>query len=389
MKKVLFSLIILITFLLISSKYAQAKQPIDPKTTVDKTINTLMQKYHVPGMAIALYVNGKPYHYYYGYEQNTRATPINNNSIFEVGSLTKLFTTLLLAIEVNAGKMQLNQPLVHYWDIPHCSTATQKITLENLATHTTGLPLRLPNTIRVAPSLTKFLADWNPAAPLGTQWQYSNIGTNLIGTAIENVTDKNYDQLLEEHILKPLGMQLIGVHVPNSYQIYYVQGYNEKGRAVPKTDSRNLPAAGALKASLYNMQLFLKAAIGLNDVPANLRQAMQMTQTPFVRLANFMQGLAWEIHPINSQTKKSLLNQQAKKDLGPLPAEVLPKNQQIFNGDALIDKTGATDGFRSYIAVIPNQKTGIVILMNRYVPNEVIVAAGREILFTLDNLSKN
>jgi beta-lactamase class C len=93
--------------------------------------------------------------------------------------------------------------------------------------------------------------------------------------------------------------------------------------------------------------------------------------------------MAWEIHPLSSANNDSLLNPPKEMGLGPLPAKALDKNEQQFNGNTLIDKTGATNGFRSYIALIPNQKSGIVILTNRYVSNGEIVKIGRTILFRL------
>lgn len=386
MKKLLLSLAATALLICNHFAYAATNTKTDPKEIVDKTVFELMQKYNIPGVAVELYVNGKPYAYNYGYEQITKATSINDKTIFELGSITKLFTNLLLAMQVSAGKMQLDAPLGNYLlDFQNQDDAIKKVTLENLATYTSSLPFNVPDTITTREDLVKFLAAWKPSTAVGTTWQYSNLSPGLIGEALEMVTHENYDQLFRGRILQPLGMQPIGINVPDDSESHYAQGYNEAGEPVPKADYSLLPASGALKASAHDMHIFLKAALGLSGTPAAIRHAMQVAQTPYVALPNSQQGLGWEIHTHNAQTKDELLNDPEQKNLGPLPAQQLSKDKQIFNGDALIDKTGATYGFRAYIAVIPNKKSGIVILTNKYIPNGVIVNAGRNILLTLSS----
>src|SRR3990170_4016085 len=125
-----------------------------------------------------------------------------------------------------------------------------------------------------------------------------------------------------------------------------------------------------MKTNVQDMSTFLALAIGLPNTPPNLKQAMQDTQTPRLEVNGIEQGLVWQIHSLND---KDLLNEPEKTNLGPLPAKWLPKNQPVFNANKLIDKTGATTGFRAYIAVIPSQHRGLVILLNKYIPNGAIV----------------
>lgn len=382
MKKLFASLIAFM--LLLSTTATQAELSDRSKTVIDKTITELMQKYQIPGTAVELYVDGKPYAFNYGYEQITKSTPISDSTIFEVGSITKLFTNLLLAMQIHSGKTQLETPLGNYlFTTQPANTPIKTVTLENLATYTAGLPFKAPEDVKTQEAFKNFLITWKPTAPIGSSWQYSNISTHLIGEAIAMLTHKNYEQLCRENILQPLGMQLIGFTVPANLASRYAQGYSAEGKPMPKMDAGLLPTASALKASAQDMRRFLKAAIGLADTPAVIHNAMQITQTPYVALPDSQQGLAWEIHLLNPQTKKALLNAPEQNVFGPLPAQRLTTEQRIFNGDNLMDKTGATNGFRAYIAVIPNQKAGIVILTNRYIPNGAIVNAGRKILLNL------
>ena len=108
-----------------------------------------------------------------------------------------------------------------------------------------------------------------------------------------------------------------------------------------------------------------------------------MTQAVYVELPNKMQGLGWEVHPLDKQYIRGLLNDEDKLE----PRDVLEVYKKpIYSGEMLINKTGGTDGFRTYIAVIPDKKTGIVILVNKFIPGGVIARTGREILFKLNNI---
>lgn len=140
------------------------------------------------------------------------------------------------------------------------------------------------------------------------------------------------------------------------------------------------PAAGSMRASGDDMLKFLSAALTLPGTPSEIKNAMRITQTPYYVTANYQQGLAWMIYPLATHRKTLLLNPPLDMDMGPLPAKQLDHKQQHFNKHALIDKTGASDGFRSYIAIIPERKSGIVILANRFVMNGEVIKVGREIL---------
>lgn len=364
----------------------------DPKSVdantglINQTVTAFMKKNNVPGMTVEIYLEGQPHSYQFGVADQVKKTPITDETIFEVGSFTKVFTCLLIAQQVGQGKMKLSDPIIEY--LPHLLPANKDlntITLQNLATHTSGLPFKAPDIITSQSGLQQYFVDWKPSSPIGSQWAYSNMGIGLLGYALEANTGRNYNQLLREEILVPLGMDPIGISVAKGLQPYVAQGYDKDGKTASPIDMVLFQAAGAMRASGHDMLMFLNAAIGLPGTPDNILQAMHLTQTPYVATADSLQGLAWEIHPLTSKTLPTLLQPPVEMNMGPISAMQLSANQQQFDGNALIDKTGATDGFRAYMAVIPNRKTGIVILMNRYVSNGEIVKLGRTILLKLNN----
>lgn len=355
-----------------------ATQNVDPNAAmVKETINKFIKENHIPGVAVEMYVNGKAYSYYFGYANEKKKIPISKNTIFEVGSLSKLMTSLLLAQEIDMAKMSLNDSLRKYDS--HLSEAFDKVTLMNLATHTSGLPFKPSEDVKNQEELTKYLANWQGNIP-GDQYMYSNFGIGMIGSALEKETHLDYSKLYQTHILSPLKMQNIVFAVPARYKKFYAQGYDSDGNAVEPTKTLFFHSAGALRISAQDMQHFLSAAIGLPGTPERILYPMRMTQTAYVRLPERLQGLGWQIYPINLNNIEAMLDEPTEMNRGPIKVQEVFQ-QAKFDGNALIDKTGGTDGFRSYIALIPNKKSGIVILTNKVVSNAAIIDTGREILF--------
>lgn len=383
MKKIVCTIIVILLTIISTQSIATPKQkPADPNQVVKETINQFMKKYRVPGVAVALYVHNRPYTYYYGYANKESKKAIDSKTIFELGSITKLFTTLLLAQQIDAKKMQLNASITRYF--PELNQNTKQIAqvnLLNLATHTAGFSLDLPEGITTQQALINYLANWHTDLTINKQWSYSNIGIGLLAYAIANTTKQSYEDLLRQKILQVLGMQHTYLTVTDSTN--FAQGYNDDGKSAPHAQLGLLPAAWALKSTLPDMQRFLSAAIHLSGTPYSVSHALRVAQTPYFTLEdNVQQGLAWQIYIINKKNVENLLNPPTNFNLQPQSAKLLAQKQ--FNGDALIDKTGTTDGFRAYIAVIPNKGSGIVILANRYVANRPLVKAGRDILFKVN-----
>jgi beta-lactamase class C len=335
-------------------------------------------------MAVELYINGKPYAFHYGYANKETGVLVSGNSIFDIGSVTKIFTGLLLAMEINKGEMQLNAPITKYLPIlPTPIKSIQQVTPEKLATHTSGLPFNMPKRIKTEPELLNYLARWHSSYIPGSQWAYSNFGIGLLGAALEYVTQTNYNLLYRTKILLPLHMNPIAFVVPLPFQGSIAQGYDGLGVGKPDKELDVLPASWAMKASANDMLRFLSAAIGLPGTPDDILSAMRLTQTPFVAAPHLQQGLGWQIHSLDQTGMYRLLHVRGSEPIGPMEIAQIPANQRHFNADRLIDKTGSWDGFRAYVAVIPARQSGIVILVNRDVSNGAMIALGRLLLLKL------
>lgn len=359
---------------------------IDTDAKVKQTITKFMQDNHIPGVAVVLYDNGNPHTYYFGVANKTKKTPINNKTIFEVGSLTKLMTSFLFAQEIDVAKVSLNDSVRKYdKTLPE---TFDKITLMQLATHTASLPFNTTEDIKTQADLNTFLSEWEPDTTPGSEYNYSNIGIGLLGKALEAETKQDYTKLYTAHLAKPLKMQAFTFSVPTRYKKNIAQGYDKAGKPTAPVNSPFFPEAAALKISVEDMQKFLAAAIGLPGTPDSILYPMRMSEAAHVRLPEQLQGLGWRIYPISTDTIDELLDEPEEMNRGPMQVlEIYSKAK--YDGNALIDKTGGTDGFRSYIALIPNKKSGIVILTNQFVTNDEIVEAGRDILFSVTKLTND
>jgi len=377
-------IILLILSLISLPIYAEDIQDSDTAARlVQQSMTTLIQKNAIPGAAVLLYVNGKPIEQYYGHAGQKE--PVFRKTIFEIGSISKVMTSILFAQEIDWAKMSLNDPVTKYVkDLP---ATFNKMTLQDLATHTSGLPFNPPRNITTQDELKQYFSKWSPRDNAYDQWRNSNVGMGLLGYALESSTESDFNDLYRRHILNPLKM-VNGVTVPKTLTKYYAEGYDANDNPIPHAHLGLFPAAVGIKASASDMQRFLSAAIGLPGTPPRVFYPMRLTQSMFVRMNdNQYQGLAWQIHSIKDVADISRLLRASDLSDSELINVQEVYQRPVYSGSVLVDKTGATNGFRAYIAVIPNKKSGIVILVNKNVPASAIVKTAREILFKVTNLT--
>lgn len=375
----------LITILiLILSLNSVSAAPIDDY--INQQAAQFMRINHVIGLAVEVYDHGQAHSYYYGYANRETQQKVTANTIFDIGSVTKIFTSLLLALEVNQGRMQLTAPVTKYLPIfAQPTAAIYRVTLLNLATHTAGFAFYTPRNIKSNRLLCQYLATWQPTGGIGTEWRYSNFGMGLLGAAIEYIEPGNYDKPYQDQILLPLKMSPIAYDLLQAYKINHAQGYDGTGKIRPNSELDIMLGSWAMNASGQDMLHFLSAAIGLPGTPVNIVNAMHMTQTPYFATAQEQIGLGWEIYPLTIESKQKLLQPRGSMPIGPIPVIALSTAEQHYNANDVFDKTGSWDGFRSYIIVLPAAQSGVVIMVNSAVNNGNMRLFGRKILFHVAN----
>lgn len=234
----------------------------------------------------------------------------NATAIFEIGSITKVFTSTLLAHQVINKKMKLNQPVKKF--LPFKLKNNPKITLKSLSNHTSGLP-RLPDNL--FPLMlnnpgnpykgydTKMLATYcskqlHLENPVGEKYDYSNLGAGLLGYAICQKTHKSYEELLQEIIFQPLEMNQTTTN-RSLVESQLVSGLDAEGKVTSNWDLEALAPAGNVLSSVQDLSKFMIANFDLENEVFQLQQSKTKSINPNMDIA-----LAW--HIIKTKTGKNL-----------------------------------------------------------------------------------
>ena len=317
--------------------------PVD--SLVERLVRPYIQQGHTVGLSIAVIQKGKVNRYSYGeVKKGSNQLPDPQKTIYEIGSVTKTFTSLLLAREVVRKKMDLMVPINTYLskDIPGLHYKNTPITLQNLANHTSGLP-RLPANIflgAVDPtnpyshynedSLYSFLKTYQPSVIPGSQFSYSNYGAGLLGSILSQNAHRSFEQLVLERISLPLKMKDTRIELRAEDKIRLAQGYNEKGEATGLWDLVSLQGSGAIKSTLNDMVRYTQAQLG--QFGNALEEAILLTHRETFHSQENTMGLGWRID--------------------------MQKDNIYWH------HSGGTGGFRSFVGFDKKHQLGVVLLSN-------------------------
>lgn len=217
------------------------------------------------------------------------ARPLDERTIFEIGSLTKTFTGTLLAVAASRGEVNVDEAIAKYLPagFPVPSRNGKEITVLDLATQTSGLP-RLPTNLSVTADdpyaayttndLESFLSSYALERDPGSQFEYSNVGGSLVGFALANRAGTSYGDLLRTRVTTPLGMSETFLNdAPPSLAALVAVGHDGDGGVAPPWHFPDaLEGAGALRSSLFDLLRYLRAGLG----PGPLATALSDAQTP-------------------------------------------------------------------------------------------------------------
>lgn len=272
------------------------------------------------------------------------AAPFDGRTLFEIGSLTKVFTALLLADMAAKGEVALNDPVDKY--LPAGATMPErngrKITLRDLATHSSGLPRLADNMPFADPAdpyadyderlLLGFLARYRLPRDIGSRYEYSNLGFGLLGYLLGRAAHSDYATLVAQRITGPLGMGDTAVVLSAEQQARFAQGRDAALRPAPPWTFAALAGAGALRSTGDDMLKFLAAAIDPNSPIAPGMRLATAERRPMGSPDSEI-GLAWII---------------ARPGAG---------REILFHA-------GGTGGFRTALALEPARRRAVVVLAN-------------------------
>jgi beta-lactamase class C len=352
-------------------------------TTVADAAQTLMTQHAIPGLAIAITAQGKQRFYHYGVASKATQQAVTGQTLFEIGSVSKTLSATLAAYAAAQGSLSLTDSPSRYLPALEGSELDQ-ISLIDLATHTAGdFPLQLPDEVRTDQQLTDYFRAWRPQFPPRTRRTYANPSMGLLGMVAAKSLGLPYADALQTRLLPRLGMHNTFIDVPSSEMARYAQGYNKDGDPVRLNPALLADEAYGVKTTSQDLLRFVEAQLGIVETDDSVRQAMATTRTGYYRVGAMTQALVWEQYDYPVALDDLLVGNGSQMVLDSQPTEPISPPLQP-QADAWINKTGSTNGFGAYVAFVPEKQLGIVILANRYYPNEERVKLAYRILGQFD-----
>jgi D-alanyl-D-alanine-carboxypeptidase/D-alanyl-D-alanine-endopeptidase len=313
---------------------AQTKAPTDEQIK-ERLSKMVGDKKKTPGIIVGLIDKA-------GARVINAGSLIDGNTVFEIGSITKVFTAITLQDMVDHNELKLDDPIGKFLPatVKTPSRQGKQITLLDLATQSSGLP-RLPDNIsqlqlvssnpyvNYGPKqLYDFLSSYELPRDIGDKYEYSNLGVGLLGHILCLKAGTNYEALIVNRICAPLNMDSTRITLSPDLKGRLALGHDASGKQVANWDFDALAGAGALRSTMNDMLKFLSANMGASQ--SALHGAMARSQEPRRdAMAGQKIGLAWHI-----------------------------------NTDGVVWHNGGTGGYRSFMGFNKKSGRGVVVLAN-------------------------
>lgn len=269
--------------------------------------------------------------------------PLDGNSVFEIGSISKVFTSTVLAEMVQDGEVHLDDPAQRYLPTSvHLPSRDGKvITLGNLSEQNSGLP-RMPTNFHprdtanpyadyTVDQMYDFLDHYQLTRDPGAQFEYSNLGVGLLGNVLADAAHESYEDMERERVWQPLGMMHTAITLDPWMKAHLALGHDEDGHVVENWDIPAMAGAGGIRSTTNDMLEFLAA--NLQPERGALERALAFAHEERAPAGNNMMiGLNWlSLHA---------------------------------GGDTIVWHNGGTGGYRTFIGFEPSRKTGVIVMTN-------------------------
>jgi CubicO group peptidase (beta-lactamase class C family) len=280
----------------------------------------------------------------YGHATQGQDRPVDGDSVFQVGSVTKVFTSLLLAQMVERGEVRLADPVALYVPSTVTTPRARDITLLHLARHTAGfISLSFPDDLGATDledatdgysneMMFAFLDRHPMRATSGVHHSYSSFGMALLGELLARRAATDFESAIRTRILEPLGMARSGFALTPELRAVHATGHTSRGNPRALASARGMLGSGALRSTTNDLVRFVQAQLGLRE--STLAGAMRATQL----------------------TEADLQRPDLPMGLGWFHTEIA--------GKRVVSHGGSTPGFRAYVGMDLERKRGVVVLGN-------------------------
>jgi len=280
----------------------------------------------------------------YGQADDNGNRALDGDTVFEIGSVTKVFTALLLTDMVVRGEVALADPMTKYLPagVKMHELGGRPITLIDLATHTSGIPHKLDNLASADPAnpyadftvdqLYSFLNTYQPRSQPGTHYEYSNVGFGLLGHVLALRAGRSYEDLVVGRVCNPLGLDSTSITLTASMQARLAAGHDFNLNPGRTWDLPTLAGAGALRSTANDMLAFLEACLGRRQNPLTLAMAGLLDVRRPTGVKTLDAGEGWLI--------------------------------TTHNDDELVWKDGLTNAYSSFVGYSTRSGLGVVLMSN-------------------------
>jgi len=317
-------------------------------------LNSLVQPYidseTIVGMSVGIIHQGERQTQGYGVKRRSGTESAKDNAsvpdsqtVYEIGSVSKTFTGLMLADAVLSERVRLDQRIQEL--LPNSvkldSQVKQPITLQHLSTHVSGLP-RLPTNLRMdnpanpyvsytADDMFRFLSEFKPTHQPGERMLYSNYAVGLLGNLLAHQADSSYSELLKNRICVPLKMNDTVIELSNDLRSRLASPYTADGTPASNWDLNTFEGAGGIRSTVHDMLNYIQAHLDppQNDLGKAIELGWKIHQKP-IRSEDFAMGLGWHV--------------------------ARDGNTRWHNGQ--------TGGYHSMVLIDRRSKSGVVVLSN-------------------------
>ncbi|MCU4548724.1 ADC family extended-spectrum class C beta-lactamase [Acinetobacter pittii] len=346
------------------------------KKLVDQNFKPLLDKYDVPGMAVGVIQNNKKYEMYYGLQSVQDKKAVNSSTIFELGSVSKLFTATAGGYAKTKGTISFKDTPEKYWKELK-NTPIDQVNLLQLGTYTSGnLALQFPDEVQTDQQVLTFFKDWKPKNSIGEYRQYSNPSIGLFGKIVALSMNKPFDQVLEKTIFPNLSLKHSYVNVPKTQMQNYAFGYNQENQPIRVNPGPLDAPAYGVKSTLPDMLKFIHANLNPQKYPKDIQRAINETHQGFYQVGTMYQALGWEEFSYPAPLQTLLDSNSEQIVMKPNKVTAISKEPSV----KMFHKTGSTNGFGTYVVFIPKENIGLVMLTNKRIPNEERIKAAYAVL---------
>lgn len=324
--------------LLANLVFAQKKLPDDVLESIQKRI----ENGHSPSYVVGIMDKDGPHYYAFG-TKTIGGKPVNEHTIYEIGSISKTFTAILLAQMVQEGKLKTDDIAQNYLpaSVKLPIRDNTQITLGHLSDHSSGLP-RMPNNFTpknpanpyadyTVDQMYAFLNGYTLPRDIGSAFEYSNLAAGLLGHILSLQAGTSYEKLMISKIASPLGMKTTKITFDDKMKQNLAMGHSN-GVQVSNWDIPTLAGAGAIRSSLHDMLRYVAANMGFQK--SDLDAAMQLTHQVrhYKGGGGTRVGLGW------------IISKGAEGDV--------------------IWHNGGTGGYRTFCGFVKETGKGVVVLTN-------------------------